>query len=199
MLLKPSLPLAAIDRTFSSGGVFDAAPQVVPPGSHVWATHTGITQNKSYAAWYMVLAITISQPWMLLRQDLWPPLDSEQEVVVWDYTDLAGSAHLVKANTMELTSLQTPPVAHGHAFSYKLVAPVLPGGWALLGETGKMTPVSEQRNWDFDLGDVDSLIVRVSDCAKLETMTIAVWKGGHVYTKGSQIDNQGNGVFVFRV
>jgi hypothetical protein len=53
----------------------------------------------------MVVGIEVPPEWMLLRSDLYPPLPSNADVVVWDYFDPAGSAKLVKANVSVLASM----------------------------------------------------------------------------------------------
>jgi hypothetical protein len=134
-----------------------------------------------------------------------PALSLAQDVVVWDYWQGIGSAQLVPANTVEITSLQATGNGGGTgnlAFCYKLIAPLIPssGGWAVLGEPHKLTPVSEQRNWQFEQTDESSgsLTVKVINSEALgEVVTVAAWKAGKVYTQTAQIDSKGEGVFVF--
>lgn len=213
LILKPSLPLAAIDRTFSIADVKSSvlSQRAVPTGSHVWTTHTAAGDAL---LWYMVLSISVQHSWTLFRGDLWPPLPLTQDVVVWDYSN-AASARLVPGNTTELSELQTthghpessvgddmqplsqpPPLPSPLDFSYKLIAPVMPfsGGWALLGEVDKLTPVSEQRQWDFDFAE--GFLLRISGVVG-ESVTVAAWKGGSVYTKSIQIGDNGEGAIVF--
>ena len=209
LLLKPSLPLAAIDRTFSVGSPSGAASSSVgppvPAGGHVWATHTRVgSATYTEGIWYSVLAITVHSEWSLLRSDLWPPLDEDADVVVWDWGDVS-SARLVKANTSELASLQTAPAPPLPAeptprpvfdFTYKLVAPMIPtsGGWALLGEPDKLTPVSEQRQWSFDLAE--GFLLKVEGAVG-ENVTVAAWKGGQVHTHSTVIGDNGEGAIIF--
>ena len=134
MLLKPSLPLAAIDRSFSIGSNESTVAPSVPAGSHVWTTHT----SAAGQTWWFVLAISVEQPWELLRSDLYPVLPLSEQVVVYDYRDPAGTAKLIEANQTVLWEIQTPPAADGyHGFTYLVIASIIPtsGGWALLGET----------------------------------------------------------------
>ena len=117
-LLKPSLPLAAIDRSFSIGlnaSSSTVAPPV-PAGGHVWATHT----TAADMTWWFVLAISVEQPWELLRTDLYPALPLSEQVVVYDYRDPAGTAKLIEANETVLWEIQTPAAAEGyHGFGKK--------------------------------------------------------------------------------
>ena len=153
LLLKPSLPLAAIDRSYSRatwtpGGspVFGGA--VIPADAHVWATHTAVAHGGGTPlVWYFALSLVEAGPLRpvdLVRTDLWPVLPAAQAVVVWDYADPHGTARLVGGGTAALASME----GWGHA--YKIVAPVLGNGWAFLGETSKLVPVSVQRRFSLD-------------------------------------------------
>jgi len=190
-LLKPSLPLAAIDRSFAT----DEVTKGLAPGGHVWATHTA----AGNMVWYMVLAITVHSDFTLLRSDLWPPLAASQDVVVWDSTDMAGSARLVQASTASLANLTTV-AGSDHLnpldFQYKLVAPVMPSsrGWAMLGEPDKLTPVSEQRQWGFDFAE--GFLLRMVGAVG-ETVTVAAWKDGNVHTQTTVIGDNGEGAIGF--
>lgn len=184
LLLKPSLPLAAIDRSFSrrthdsrqpSGRVFGGPP--VPPSSHVWATHTAVQQPGDQHVFYFAVSLGQGghplEPFGLVRSDLWPPLADDRDVVVWHFGD-PSSAHVVPGSSGVNDSMITTAVnaknttnggrgattggdslllanLTGNGFAYVIVAPVLTGGWALLGELTKLTPVSVQRNFSFSV------------------------------------------------
>ena len=236
LLLKPTLPLAAIDRTWAASSTVVQ----VPAGSFVWATHTAVRSSSSSSntpgggsriangsrsngrggnngnalVWYMVLAISVAEDWSLVRADMYPTLSPAQDVVVWDFVQGPQSAKLVAANTADLASLQSTSGGRveGMDFAYKLVAPVLAetGGWAVLGEPNKLTPVSEQRNWQFEAGGIgldkaaaaasasSSLTVKITNRDAVgETVMVAAWKDGKVYEMTAQIDGNGEGVFVF--
>jgi hypothetical protein len=193
-LLKPSVPLAAIDRTFSA--TVSGAAVAVPADGHVWATHFAHTDG---ATWYMVLAINLHSDWTLLRSDLWPPLSPAQDVIVWDYSDVKGSPRLVKSNSTNSTALaplQTVdrPSPGDLFYGYKLIAPVLPGGWALLGEANKLVPVSEQREWSFDF--TKGFVVGMRGGAG-ENVTLSAWREGKVYTETTVIGASGEGSVAF--
>jgi hypothetical protein len=224
LLLKPSLPLAAIDRSFSTSTTAAASisgrtnprrridrrrrvgaaadpPPAVPTGGHVWATHTA----AAGLTWWFILAIAQSdhifdlEPWALLRTDLWPPLPRSEEVVVYDWRDPAGTARLIKANEAVLWMVQPPPAAEGyHSFSYLVVAPTIPtsGGWVLLGEPGKLTSVSEQRGWSFDLAQ--GFLLKILSAAPGENVTVSAWKGGKVYTQSTVADERGEAPMIFQ-
>jgi hypothetical protein len=208
---------------------------------------------------YMVVGIEVPPEWMLLRSDLYPPLPSTADVVVWDYFDPAGSAKLVKANVSVLTSMGpnsdaervdgvgvgsdtglnaatdaatiaatdaatddatdaatvaaagaggvdvdaadagAADVSSGaaHRFSYKLVAPVLNGGggWALLGEVNKLTPVSVQRKWR--VAPSSHGIAVAFEGVAGERVTVAAWQAGVVHTQEATVQPSGKVTITF--
>jgi hypothetical protein len=203
-LLKPSLPLAAIDRTFSTASAAAAAAAgaalaPVPAGGHVWATHTA---GAGDLAWHHVLAITVHGAFELQRADLWPAVAGD--VVVWEHSDPAGSARRVNASSAALMSLQTSaqsatplePLDH----RYVHVSPIVPGGWALLGETGKLTPVSVQREFAISVAVPASpaprLVVALRGAAG-ESVTVTAWRAGAVHTQTAALDAEGQGTVTF--
>ena len=194
-LLKPSLPLAAIDRTFSirSNNSHGVAPPV-PALGHVWATHT----TAADLTWWFVLAITVPEPWRLLRTDLYPVLPLSEQVVVYDHRDPIGTAQLIQANESVLWEIRTPAAKWGyHGFQYLVIAPLIPtsDGWFLLGELAKLTPVSEQRGWSFDLAE--GFLLKILSAAPGENVTVSAWKGGKVQTKSTVADDRGEAPIMF--
>ena len=146
-----------------------------------------------------MLAISVEQPWALLRTDLYPALPLTEEVVVYDYRDPIGTAKQVPANETVLWEIQTPAAdAEGnHGFEYLVIAPIIPtsGGWALLGELGKLTPISEQRGWSFDLAE--GFLLKILSAAPGENVTVSAWKGGKVQTHSSVADDRGEAAIIF--
>ena len=152
------------------------------------ATHT----SACNLVWYFVLSLVESgelYPVHLNRSDLWPPLPEAQSVVVWDFADPNATATLVPGGIPTLTVLK----GAGHV--YKLVAPVMPSGWAFLGETDKLTPVSVQRNWTMTTSAL-ALEVGVRG-APGEQCLLSAWKGGLIYRKAVVIDARGHGMVRF--
>ena len=82
----------------------------------------------------------------------------------------------------------------GHA--YKIVAPVMTSGWAFLGESDKLTPVSVQRNWTLKPSP-EALLVTMTG-ASGETCTLIAWKGGVTHRQVIVLDDQGLGVVTFK-
>ena len=200
--MKPSLPLAAIDRTYSRTTVTKGAPDVFggPPLSadtHVWTTHTTVGTGGGVLTWYFALSLVEEgalETVTLVRTDLWPALAADADVVVWDHARGAGSAKLVKGGTdAALTVLE----GNGHA--YRLVAPVMAGGWAVLGEVGKLTPVSVQRRWAFSEQAIDgaSGLSVTMHGAPAEVCLVAAWLAGTVYTRSVVMDPAGTGTAIF--
>ena len=83
----------------------------LPGDAHVWATHTALPGGLT---WHFVLSLVEAGPLtpvVLTRTDLWPPMGGG-DVVVWDYSDLQGSAHLVDGGSQELAVLEARKAAH---------------------------------------------------------------------------------------
>lgn len=195
LLLKPSRPLAAIDRSFSrtawsTGASASGSPRVAA-GSHVWATHTAVGNSTWYYALNLAQEGTLVA-YNLQHSDLWPPLSSEDDVVVWDYADPAATAVLVKgtAGSSTLATMQ----GDGHAFW--IVSPVMDGGWAFLGETNKLTPVSVQRLFTFATGASGTLTVHMAGSVG-EQCRVSAWKDGTVHTTSASIGNDGSATVSF--
>jgi hypothetical protein len=204
LLLKPSAPLAAIDRSFSrrswTANLTAFGGPVVPSSSHVWATHTSI--NGSNWTWYFALSLVQEgalQPFELVRSDLWPVLAPAENVVAWNYQDPKGSAKLIPgASASPSPSTQSAPLVtmEGDGHAYWILAPVMPGGWSFFGETSKLTPVSVQREFSFSFSQGGSLTVRMRGAAG-ETCTMSAWKAGQLFAQTTVIDATGSGEVSF--
>ena len=152
------------------------------------ATHT----SACNLVWYFVLSLVESgdlYPVQLNRSDLWPPLPPAQPVVVWDFADPIATATLVPGDIAVLTVLK----GAGHV--YKLVAPVMSSGWAFLGETDKLTPVSVQRNWTM-AASASALEVSLMG-GPGEECRLAAWRGGVIYHEVVVLDMRGHGMVRF--
>ena len=125
-----------------------------------------------------------------------------QEVIVWNFAN-PSSATFVSAtpSSPPTTTSRAPPTQklatlEGEGHMYLLVAPVLAGGWAFLGETNKLTPVSAQRAFSFDLTSKGGLSVRMSG-ASGEKCVLAAWREGSVRVVDVTIETNGVGTIVF--
>jgi hypothetical protein len=67
--------------------------------------------------------------------------------------------------------------------------------WALTEHRGKLTPVSEQRGWSFDLAE--GFLLKILSAAPGENVTVSAWKGGKVQTKSTVADNRGEAPIIF--
>lgn len=187
LILKPSLPLAAVDRMFRADGAHDLGD--------VWSTHTAVGPPGS-ASWYFTLAMNVPEPWNLTRADLYPPLAPGQAVVVWDHGEPEG-ARLVAPHQALLADMSTPGALCGScsvSYRYLVTAPVDDNGWALLGELDKLTPVAVQRNWRVNAGA--GLTVNLTGAVG-EVVQVSVWKGGVVSHQSVIIDRGGEGFAIF--
>ena len=207
LLLKPSLPLAAIDRSFcrSNATCGDHGRPSLPPHAQIWATHTATAGN----VWYYALGIAEMSGSLngadLLRTDLYPPMSPEADVVVWEHRDPAATATLVKGikrggpgeQTGVLTAMNPLDESDGE-YKYVVVSPVLSdsGGWAFLGEVGKLTPVSVQRGWMFDLAE--GFLVKLTAGTPGENVTVSAWKDNVVHTHSIIADDRGEGAAIFQ-
>ena len=70
------------------------------------------------------------------------------------------------------------------------------GGWAFLGEVGKLTPVAVQRGWMFDLAE--GFLVKMTAGTPGENVTVAAWKGGKVHKQSMVADDRGEGAAIFQ-
>jgi hypothetical protein len=161
----------------------------VPANGHVWATHT----TAAGLTWWFVVAITVEKPWQLLRSDLYPSLPLSKHVVIFDHRDPSGTAKLIQANETVLWAIQTPPTGSAETlgFQFLVIAPLIPtsGGWALLGELHKLTPISEQRGWSMDLAE--GFLLKILSATPGENVTVSAWKGGELHTKSAVADDRG--------
>ena len=193
LLLKPSLPLRAIDRSFSRAK--PKAP-VLPYTTHLWFTHTCGEAKAASAPWYYALAFASQAGGapagtVLLRADLWPPLPSSQAVVVWEHSNVKG-AKLVGPGSKQLASMST-----GGDHAYILVAPVMAGGWAFLGEAKKLTPVSVQRQFRFSFATAGAEMTVTMSGVAGELCELSAFVGGHVNTAVVTIGVDGVGTATF--
>ena len=219
LILKPSLPLAAIDRSFCrikdspAAGCGGQGQPPLPPHSQIWATHTAVCDH----VWWFAVGISEVSHSLdganLLRSDLYPSLSAETDVVVWEWCDPAGTATLLKGQHgaspdvsaseslkgggSVLASMATTETSDGD-FKYVIVTPLLPdsGGWAFLGELTKLTPVSEQRGFEFDLAE--GFLLKLTSASPGENVTVAAWKAGVVHTHSMVIDSTGEGAVIFQ-
>ena len=172
--------------------------------THVWTTHTTVGTGTGSLTWYFALSLVQEgalEPVTLVRADLWPVLAADADVVVWDHARPAGSATLIKGGGGGDGGDAALAVLEGDGHAYRLVAPVMASGWAVLGELGKLTPVSVQRRWSFSEqagGGVAGLSI-IMHGAPGEICSVAAWRAGTVHTHSVVMDAAGIGATVFTV
>ena len=127
LLLKADKPATPIDRWFLAGG----------PDGEVWDAETSLGPNR----WHFVLAADLKTPYTLGADDLHTAISCAA---------FAPDTGMVAAfdATHPLPLAVTPQVSGVVPFTYLVVAPRTPDGWAFLGETGKFVTVSRQRFTD---------------------------------------------------
>jgi hypothetical protein len=95
-------------------------------------------------AWHYALAVGLGAPFQL-------PVRGRGAATTYAafdwFSPLAPLAVVPVNGSVALRSEQTQPSApaRAHPLSYTLLVPQLPGGWWLVGEKGKVVPVSRQR------------------------------------------------------
>lgn len=146
--LKPARPAITVPSALA----YAIADQPMP---HVSATWTQLDDTASASGdayrWHFVLAAELTAPFSLQSADLGPAL-SATGYAVFDYFQLrdgAAPAGVLPASggSFLIASGQGQPSAPSRALPirYHIAAPVLPGGWALAGEAGKIVSVSSYR------------------------------------------------------
>ena len=173
-LLQPDKPFTAIDATFARAGQDPRGP---PPngtcksawmskadGGAVWSSFTQLNAGGAAppaAITHHVLAINVSRPWVLQRNDLWPRATASAVYVSrrWDSSrpcqngSAAVASGCVTASTAgeDLPDLQSHSAASNGTYGigespFVLIAihEVPAGGW-LVWEEGKYVPVSSRR------------------------------------------------------
>ncbi|MBV9850127.1 MAG: hypothetical protein JO250_10680 [Armatimonadetes bacterium] len=123
LLLKPDKPATPIDRWFLADG----------PDGEVWDADTDFGPNR----WHYMLAADLKAPYTLRPDDL----HTQTPCVAFD-PDAQSVMGFDAAHPLTLAADRGPGAV---PFTYLVIAPRSPDGWAFLGETGKLVTVSRQR------------------------------------------------------
>lgn len=139
--LKPDRPAVTVQGALSVA--FDDAP--VAEVRATWSAPGG-----GALRWHYVLAAELGSPFTLASGDLGPPTGGVAAYAVFDwFNPSAGPVATLPAagGTFIIPAGQGQPSAPSHAvpIRYYVAAPVLPGGWVLYGEAGKVVPASRLR------------------------------------------------------
>ncbi len=164
LILKPDRPAHAVPSALNA--IFSMPPSasgsyILPNVTHTYSTH-GPKDGSQVWRWHYVLAVSTHGPFTLPAEDLGPAFNaSAGGYMVFNYFQTGsgpvgtlsggGSGGVAGAAAYTIPMVQALPSAPSgsHQLQYLLVAPVLPGGWVLLGETGKLVPMSTLRTTNF--------------------------------------------------
>lgn len=151
LLLRASKPITMLDAAWRAS--FAAAPATglgatVPPPSprpvvrNVWSTFSQVGRWR----WSLVLGLDLPEAFPLSLADL----DLVGEHVAAEYWHGLPRAQLTLLSPhgapLVVPACPSPPRrSRILGSSYTVLAPVLPNGWALLGEPGKLVTVSARR------------------------------------------------------
>ena len=64
-------------------------------------------------------------------------------------------------------------------YNYKVVSPILHGGWAFLGEVNKLVPISLERHFNISVA-ANNASLEVEFCCAGDTVVLQAWKDGQV-------------------
>lgn len=161
-LLQPSRPAAAIDACLAQEAFGEGGPRAVRQYNYpVWSTHTAVPYGGDALRHAHVLVIALAAPFALAPSHL--PLDIDSPAVVEHVAWLTFPANRSRGPLQpfsESTPLQLAPnlfadtaVAHISPIvpltplveSAAFVAPRAAAGFVLLGEKGKLVPISVHR------------------------------------------------------
>jgi hypothetical protein len=131
-LLQPDAPATALDTqiarlAFGSGG----------PDGQVWSTASEVG-GRTY---HQLLVAQLREPYACKE---WPPADAGASPPRLLFSNAAGVA---PTTAVAIDGAAGVPLAANDRADFELLhaSPVLPNGWALLGEAAKWVPVTSQR------------------------------------------------------
>jgi hypothetical protein len=146
-LLQPSRPATAIDACFAADA-FGASAGPVAAKAHnlpVMSTHT----NVSGRLWAHILVISLAADAALVPADLpldVAPLPGDGGLLAYGgWREAGGGSFALLGPWSAAAPLRLPAAPDAHQWTLTHAAPVLPNGWALLGEAAKLVPVAAAR------------------------------------------------------
>ena len=146
-LLQPSRPATALDACFAAAARGDgSAPAAQKPNAlPVMSTHTAVGGR----AWAHVLVIGLAGDAALtpsmLPLDVAPAAGDAGLLAYEGWREAGGGAFTLLGAWSEGAPLTLRAAPDPHAWSLTHAAPLLPSGWAYLGEAAKLAPVSAWR------------------------------------------------------
>jgi hypothetical protein len=146
-LLQPSRPATALDACFAAAARGDgSAPAAHKPGAlPIMSTHTAVGGR----AWAHILVIGLAGGAALtpsmLPLDVAPAAGDAGLLAYGGWREAGGGAFTLLGAWAEGAPLALAAAPDPHAWSLTHAAPLLPSGWAYLGEAAKLAPVSAWR------------------------------------------------------
>ena len=169
-LLQPDKPLTALDQTF-----WPDARRASPSDGRLLGSHATVS---GAATWLFLLAVDLPDGTAVVPAALPGAPAATRRFAVWRWgaDDARGVAFVDAAAPMHVET--APRHTNGtHAWSLYTLAPVLEGGWALLGERGKFVGASARRLGGVSVTTAGALLVTVRGSAG-ELVPLAVAHGG---------------------
>jgi len=182
-LLHPSRPATPIDATYLPGAF---------TGSVLVAHYTPQQQPASIArVWYIIASTGVEEKSLkLLPDDLWP-LPSSTLMVWWRWSNEKckdGVAVSDCITEFSKTGQGFTPSAASKDIELYHVAPVLNGGWVLLGETAKIIPVASARVITVQENQTSTLVHHSSSGGSI-TVTVVGSSGERIKMLFAQVDS----------
>jgi hypothetical protein len=171
LLLRPDKPITTVDSAFAAavwGAPGWGAPRPAPvPAVPVTTGEGSIVVGTPFAGdltvpdvlmthsahghgawrWHYLLAVRLPGPYPLPWSDLGDTGAATEYAVVDWFNPGAGATPFPAGGTYTIAQGTGQPSApaNAHTLRYFVLAPVLPGGWVLVGEAGKITTMAHQR------------------------------------------------------
>lgn len=157
VMLRPAWPLSSLDATFTRAG---SALQ------HVWAAH----DDFGLFRWSYVVGINLDSDFAMLPKDLQGPAPAP--MLALELGLRIPVATIVPFNDSHPLKIPACPAqAKGPGSTHWVTAPVLPGGFVLLGDVSKWAPMSSRRVATLSV-EADSIAAQVVG-AKAESVTFS--------------------------
>jgi hypothetical protein len=198
LILKPDRPATTMDAAFAS--VFTAKEVAADlPIANVASTYSTHVAGGSPIRWQYVMAMTLAQPFTVRFTDLGPSFGVTNYVAFDYFNPLAGGPYVNASSPHVIQTGQGVPGAPSDALAmrYHVLAPVLPGtgGWVVLGELGKVVPMSVLRVTSFTTtASGFSATVAAASSGATETVTYAVIPPAGSRAAAAMMPSSGAGV-----
>lgn len=189
LILKPDRPAHAVGAALNAIFTMPSSTSgsyILPNVTHTYSTH-GPSDGSQVWRWHYVLAVSLQGPFVLPASDLGPAFNaSAGGYQVFDFFNIGGGpiATISGSGSYTIQPGQAMPSAPAgsHDLRYLVLAPVLPGGWVVVGEAGKLVPMSTLRTSNFSAsagtGNGSGFTATVETASSTEEVVYAVWAPG---------------------